>query len=88
MFMTVGFVLAERVLYLPSIGVCLFVGVCAVHAYSTTADDQHARIRAYIPLLVFTLVAMFTAKSIHVRACVSDQIPNLTCSAQSNGDLN
>ena len=39
-FMTLGFVVAERVLYVPSIGFCLLLGIVLDHFMPATGDHD------------------------------------------------
>lgn len=70
-FFYVGFVLAERVLYLPSIGLCLLVGLGASRLWDTCASNitsSKSKItsvtffqRGNRPILAIVMIALLTA---------------------------
>lgn len=63
MFFYVGFVLAERVLYMPSMGVCLLVGL-GVHSLYTKVCVSNSRRRYLLLVSLIMLLASFSAKTV------------------------
>ena len=63
MFFYVGFVLAERVLYIPSMGVCLLVGL-GVHTLFNKYYQSNANCRKLILASLVLLIAAFSAKTV------------------------
>ncbi|RUS78414.1 hypothetical protein EGW08_013828 [Elysia chlorotica] len=63
MFFYVGFVLAERVLYIPSMGVCLLVGL-GVHALYNKCYKSNFSYRMLILTSLAFLIAAFSAKTV------------------------
>ena len=63
MFFYVGFVLAERVLYMPSMGVCLLVGL-GVHTLYNKYFTQNAARRELVLAGLVLLIAAFSAKTV------------------------
>ncbi|CAM1318239.1 Uncharacterised protein PB.6640, partial [Pycnogonum litorale] len=57
LFFYVGFVIAERVLYIPSMGVCLLVALGANNIYRTIHDDRKIY-RLFIILISIIFIAM------------------------------
>ncbi|GFR98119.1 transmembrane and TPR repeat-containing protein 2-like [Elysia marginata] len=63
MFFYVGFVLAERVLYMPSMGVCLLVGL-GVHSLYNRVLVTNSRHRCLVLVILAILLASFSAKTV------------------------
>ena len=62
LFFTVGFYVAERVLYIPSMGVCILVSCSVWHIVQCT-HSKH--MRAVMWLAISSLLLAYTAKTLH-----------------------
>ena len=64
LFFPVGFVVAERVLYLPSMGFCMLVALGIWHLITSLTHKKHALLNWFIKLTLFYLLATHTTKTI------------------------
>ena len=64
LFFPVGFVVAERVLYLPSMGFCMLVALGLWHLLMSLSHNKHALLNWFIKLSLFYLLATHTAKTV------------------------
>ena len=64
LFFPVGFVVAERVLYLPSMGFCMLVAIGCWHLITSLSRNKHTLFNYFIKLSLFYLLAMHTAKTV------------------------
>ena len=62
LFFPVGFVVAERVLYLPSMGFCLLVA-CSIHKVAKMTSTWY-RMATWLKILVVFLIFTYSAKTI------------------------
>ncbi|RZF43193.1 hypothetical protein LSTR_LSTR013873 [Laodelphax striatellus] len=68
LFFKVGFVVAERVLYLPSIGYCLLVSIGVQKlASNVSSNTQHKVLRICVCLLIFVFLARSVRRSAEWR---------------------
>ena len=71
LFFPVGFVVAERVLYLPSMGFCLLVGY---GAYTLTKTTHHKLFSYLVKIAIFILLLLhFTKTVLQNRAWLSEK---------------
>ena len=64
LFFPVGFVVAERVLYLPSMGFCMLVALGLWHLLMSLSHNKHTLLNWFIKLSLFYLLATHTAKTV------------------------
>ena len=63
LFFPVGFVVAERVLYLPSMGFCMLVALGCWHLIASLSYNKHTLLNQFVKFSVFYLLATHTAKT-------------------------
>ena len=64
LFFPVGFVVAERVLYLPSMGLCMLVALSLWHLITSLSHNKHTLLNQFVKLSLFYLLATHTAKTV------------------------
>lgn len=62
LFFYVGFVVAERILYIPSLGFCLFVAICIENVFKFFRKSHSLKCLIYVSLLV--LLVSFSARTV------------------------
>ncbi|KAJ8667942.1 hypothetical protein QAD02_009605, partial [Eretmocerus hayati] len=64
LFFYVGFVLAERILYLPSVGACLAVGAAIARAHQSARARNRPRLAALVLLLTALMLGCMSARTL------------------------
>ena len=64
LFLPVGFVVAERVLYLPSMGFCMLVALGLWHLITSLSHNKQILLNQFIKLSMFYLLVTHTAKTV------------------------
>jgi hypothetical protein len=64
LFFPVGFVVAERVLYLPSMGFCMLVSLGCWNLMTSLSHNKHTLLKHFIKLSLFYLLATHAAKTV------------------------
>ena len=64
LFFPVGFVVAERVLYLPSMGFCMLVALGVWHLVTSLSQNKQTLLNQFIKLSLFYLLVTHTAKTV------------------------